>query len=112
MEINVNSENYLNAKNSDAGDIITFQDEGEKTELTQKDGQVKQVYNFKVTKNSKDNLVYTPNIKALALFVNSWGKDSKHWIGKSFKIRKVTMEYKGQELEVIRPVVQQEESVK
>ena len=110
MEIEVNNSNFLNAKTCEAGDMVTFIDSGLKTQITLKDGKVKDVYNFTVSIDGKD-LTYTPNNKALEMFVNEWGSNSDKWVGKQFKVKKVMLEIRGQELEVIRPILVKEEKV-
>lgn len=110
MEIEVNSGNYLNSKTAKEGDVVHFKSEGRKDKITLKDGREKEVYNFEVSIDGKD-LIYTPNNKSLELFVQEWGKDSKKWLGKEFKVKIVTMEIRGQEIEVVRPIVLKAEKV-
>jgi hypothetical protein len=97
-------ENFLNQRTAKEMDIITITSEGTFEEI--EDTQTKKkrkVLNIEVS-NGNRTLVYTPGKKALKIFQNAWGLETKNWLNKKFQVGFVLMQVGVNEVSVIKPI--------
>ena len=76
------SGSYLNVDGTSDGDIVTILDEGrvEYNEILKKD-----MFNITVEVNGSKK-IYSPNDKSGRVLQDTFGKDTKEWIGKQFTV--------------------------
>lgn len=102
------SGNFTNPENCKQGDIGVVIDEGEYETKTNNKGKEYRQFSFEIEVNGKQ-LTHSPSFGEGKELQNFWGKESKNWIGKKFKISIVTyLSYgvKKQKVE-LEPIIEQ-----
>lgn len=89
------SGNYLNADNTQDGDILLILEEGEYNEIEKEDGTKRKVLNIPVEVNGARK-IWTPWTQDGKDFAKAFGKNSASWIGKKGKISHVKYKSYGQ----------------
>lgn len=85
-------EEFLNEKSASDGEIVTILTEGSLGEIEDKQtGKVKKALNLDVEINGR-KIVYTPGKTAMESLRKAWGRDSKNWVNKKFKVTFVKMQ--------------------
>jgi len=85
-------EEYLNDKSANDGDIVTILGEGELGDITDRQtGKTKKALNLPVEVNGR-KITYTPGKTATEALRKAFGRDSKTWVQKKFKVTFVKMQ--------------------
>jgi hypothetical protein len=79
------SGDYVNADNTNEGDILTIVGEADYATITHRaSGKTKDVLNIPVENNGKKK-IYTPSMETGKMLIKTFGKETKEWVGKKLQ---------------------------
>jgi len=104
---------FLKADNCKTGNIVEILDEGNIQTIKTPEGTEKKVLNLTV-KHEGEEKTFTPNRTNGKQLEDAWGKDTKNWKGKQFKIElcKAMIFGKSQNTIMVEPLVDPNEQPK
>lgn len=94
------TKDWLRSRDIEGGEIATILSEGNIVEKEFEKGKKKVVLELDVEINKK-RYTWTLNKTTLRKIINKWGDETKKWIGKKIKLKKVKVLVRGEEKESI-----------
>jgi hypothetical protein len=92
------SGDFLNYESTEDGEIVTILNEGK---VEYNETLKKELFNISVEHNGKTK-IYSPNNTAGKVFQETFGKDTKEWVGKQFEVLHVDKKMKVRPIKVVK----------